>query len=484
MAAVEGERRPSVFSDPSPTPNSLFGEILDWMLAPLLLIWPISIAVTHHVASEIANHPFDTILAEQVVKISRDLKISPDRVEVVLPRPKRNNLADETGDIQFFQVAVDGGELIAGEPAIPALKPGERPRVGEIAFRTVDMLGESVRVAYQLVPSTFDARPLLVQAAETRRQHNALSSRIISGVLLPQFAIIPLAVVLVWLGLSRGLSPLARLQQRIRDRRPDDLSSIDLRTVPEELRPMISAFNNNMARLRDNLDAQERFIAAAAHQLKTPLTGLKTQTELALRETDGAQVRDYLERIAGGVDHAAHMTRQLLQLARAEASHEQPQALEAVDLGALARGVTEDCVARALARDIDLGFETDAADDIGGALTIAGVPLLLREMLANLVDNAIKYTLPGGRVTVRLCAGPPAVIEIEDTGIGIPPAERDRIFERFFRVLGTEVEGSGLGLAIVREIAEQHHIAIEVLESPGGRGTLVRLRPGGAKGID
>jgi len=291
--------------------------------------------------------------------------------------------------------------------------------------------------------------------------------------LLPQFAIIPLAVALVWLGLSRGLAPVGRLRQRIHARRPDDLSPIKLRNVPEELQPIVAAFNDMMERLRGNLEAQQRFISAAAHQLKTPLTGLKTQTELALHESDPAHLRDYLLRIATGVDRAAHLTYQLLQLARAEASHELRQDREMIDLAASAREVAARCVPRALAKNIDLGFEASAAE--GPPAKILGVPLLLCEMIENLVDNAIKYTPPGGRVTVRVHASPLPSLEVEDTGIGIAPEDRERVFERFYRALGTETEGSGLGLAIVREIAELHRARIEALANPAGQGTLFRI---------
>jgi two-component system sensor histidine kinase TctE len=225
-----------------------------------------------------------------------------------------------------------------------------------------------------------------------------------------------------------------------------------------------------MARLEDNLGAQHRFIAAAAHQLKTPLTGLKTQTELALLESDCTQLRDYLQRIAAGVDRAAHLTYQLLQLARVEASHEQPHQKEVVALGALVHEVMANCVPRALAKNIDLGFEAAEVD-----VKIIGVPLLLREMIDNLVDNALKYTPAGGHVTVRLHGGSRVLLEVEDDGIGIAAEDRKRIFERFFRVLGSGAEGSGLGLAIVREIAELHLATIEVLGPPAGQGTLIRL---------
>jgi two-component system, OmpR family, sensor histidine kinase TctE len=470
LAAPEKAKRSSVFSDPTPALNSLFGEILDWMLAPLLLVWPISIAATHHIADEIANQPYDYVLADQVTRIVRNLVVTPDGVTVSLPKASPTQITDDDSDKQYFQVAVAEGELIAGDEEVPPLSAGSTRTLGEVLYRSGDVMGERVRIAYQLLPLPGDARPLLVQVAETRKQRNALSSRIIAGVLLPQFAIIPLAVILVWLGLTRGLMPLNRLQQRIHERRPDDLSPIDMRTVPEELRPMVVAFNDMMTRLQDNLDAQQRFIAAAAHQLKTPLTGLKTHVELALQESDCKQLPEYLQRIAAGVDRASHMTYQLLQLARAEASHEKPRALESVDLDALVREVMTHCVPRALARNIDIGFEKAEAE-----MKIIGAPLLLREMIDNLVDNAIKYTPVGGHVTVRLRAGFDPVLEVEDSGIGIASEDRQRIFDRFYRVLGTDAEGSGLGLAIVREIAELHQASIEVLDNPQGRGTLIRL---------
>jgi len=465
------QRRPSVFSDLNPALNSLFGEILDWMLAPLLLVWPISIAVTHHIADQIANHAYDHVLAEHVTRIVHTVRVTPDGVVATLPSSASPPSFDDEIDRQYFQLAVAGGESLAGIAEIPSLRGGDNTTPGAVHFRNANLMDEPVRIAYQLLPSVSDARPLLVQAAETRKQRKTLSSRIISGVLLPQFAIIPLAVVLVWLGLSRGLRPLGRVRERIRDRRADDLAPINLRTVPEELQPIVSAFNDMMVRLQDNLDAQQRFISAAAHQLKTPLTGLKTQIELALRESDPAQLRDYLQRISTGVDRASHLTYQLLQLARAEASHENAtQKMEPVDLGELAREVTMHCVPRALAKNIDIGFE-----EPDRPMKIVGVPLLLREMIDNLIDNAIKYTPEGGAVTVRLRFDAGWVLEIEDTGIGIAADDRGRVFDRFYRVLGTEVDGSGLGLAIVREIADLHEASIVVLDNPQGRGTLIRL---------
>jgi two-component system sensor histidine kinase TctE len=204
--------------------------------------------------------------------------------------------------------------------------------------------------------------------------------------------------------------------------------------------------------------------------MRTPLTGLKTQTELALSETDPAQMRQALRLIAESTERASHMINQLLILARAEASHEKLHQVVPVDLDALAREVTTEWVMRALAKDIDLGYE-----ESGARLAIDGVPLLLRELLTNLIDNAIKYTPRGGHVTVRVRARELAVIEVEDDGVGIAPDERDSVFERFYRVLGTGEEGSGLGLPIAAEIAELHRAKIDLAEGAEGRGCLFRV---------
>lgn len=459
----QADTRPAV-------PHSLFGEILDWMLAPLLFLWPISIVATHHVANQIADLPYDRQLGEHVMAIARQVQVQGDRASINLPPAARDVLRVGEDDTLYFQVTAPRGEILVGDGDIPRVAVGIVDEAQPVRFRDATIHGVETRVAYLFIPTQDPRAPVIVQVAETRQKREQLASRIIAGVLLPQFAILPLAVILVWLGLTRGLAPLNRLQQLIRRRRPDDLSPVPLRIVPDELRPVIAAFNDMMARLEDNLGAQHRFIAAAAHQLKTPLTGLKTQTELALRETDTGQLHDYLERISASVDRASRLTYQLLQLARAEASHDGRGHNETVDLGSLARAATMHCAPRALAKNIDLGFE-----EAGTAMQILGHPLLLREMIDNLVDNAIKYTPSGGCVTVRMRAGADWVLEVEDSGIGIAAEDRPKVFERFFRVLGTGAEGSGLGLAIVREIIDLHRARIEVLENPAGRGTLMRV---------
>ena len=450
--------------------NSLFGEILDWMLAPLLFLWPISIAVTHHVANEIANQPYDQALAENIGVIGRQVKIVDGRIVVNFPAPARALLRADEHDITYYQVSGLSGGLISGDREIPRVKIPETIDPDAVLFRDDDVSGEDIRVAYQFLMLGKERTRVLVQVAETRRKRGDLAGRIISGVILPQFAIIPLAVILVYLGLSRGIAPLQRLQRRIRQRRPGDLAPISINGVPEELRPVIVAFNDMMVRLEENLQAQQRFIADAAHQMRTPLTGLKMQTELALSETEPQLMRNSLRQIAESADRAVHLINQLLALARAESSHEKVHSFEKVDLENLARVAAQEGVPRALAKGIDIGFE-----GTGWPLLIEGSPVLLHELASNLIDNAIKYTPEGGRVTVRTRAEAYAILEVEDSGIGIGAEERERVFERFYRILGSEAHGSGLGLAIVREIAELHRASIELRPNGHGQGTLAQV---------
>lgn len=469
MSDPKASNSPSAASE---TERSLFGEILDWMLAPLLFLWPISIIVTHNVANSIANQPYDQALAVNVRAIARLVKVEGNLARVNFPAPARLILRADEDDTVYYQVLGFKGELLAGDKDIPPIAAPDNVEPDLVMFRDEQIAGEEVRVAYQFLQPVDGApsRLVLLQVAETRNKRSTLASRVVTGVLLPQFAIIPIAVILVWLGLSRGIAPLNQLQTLIRRRRPSDLSPISVSGVPEEVRPLIIAFNDMMARLEENLQAQQRFIADAAHQMRTPLTGLRMQTDLALMETDPEQVRRSLRQISESAERASHLINQLLSLARAEASYEKIYAVERVDLESLLRNMLSDFVPRARQKNIDFGLETT-----GEPLIIDGNPVLLGELLKNLIDNAIKYTPEGGCVTVRTIATERAIVEVEDTGIGVPEADRERVFERFYRVLGSTESGSGLGLPIVREIADLHRATVSLIPNPSGKGTIAQV---------
>ncbi|PCE28224.1 sensor histidine kinase [Paraburkholderia acidicola] len=460
-------------------PRSLFGEILDWMLAPLLLLWPMSIAVTYLVAKTIANGPFDTALKADLYVLARQIHPVNGVAELSLPDSTREFLRADNIDNVFFQVLGTRGELVAGDRDMPLPHEEDRPQPGLVEFRDEVLRGSDIRVAYTTVefPQTPGAQPVLVQVAETLDKRSQLANDIIKGVILPQFVILPLAIVLVWFGLSRGLAPLHALQSHIRARRPDDLSPLEARRAPPEIEPLVTSFNDLLTRLEQNMELQKRFIADAAHQMKTPLAGLRTQAELALRQNAPAEVHRSLEQIATSSEHAARLVTQLLALARAE-NRMSGQIFTPVEVTEVARHAVRDWVQPALAKQMDLGYE--GPDE---PVAVDGNPVMLREMLSNLIDNAIRYTPAGGRITVRVRAEPAAQrvhLEVEDTGIGIPAAERERVVERFYRILGREGDGSGLGLAIVREIAAMHggSLAIEdhvYQHAPQLAGTLVRV---------
>lgn len=470
--------------------RSLFGEILDWMLAPLLLLWPMSVALTWLVAQGIANKPFDRELGEMTRILAKQvmvLKTVDDRLtaEFTLPSGASEILHTDEDDDIYYQVLGLRGELLSGELSLP-LPPEEEPKVpGEVRFRDGEMNSDDLRIAYVWVTlpgGAAEPRMALVQVAETLGKRSRLATEIIKGVILPQFVILPLAVLLVWLALVRGIAPLNELQQRIRRRDSSDLSPIDERDAPEEVSPLVRAINDLLARLDQSIATQKHFLADAAHQLKTPLAGLRTQAELAQREIDAGQrdpkeLKKSLQQIAHSSQSAAHMVNQLLAMARAENQEQQAQR-QSVNLARLATETVRDFVPRALEKRIDLGYEgpeTGRGASGGQGALVSGNPLLLRELIRNLVDNALQYTPAGGTVTVRIVDDPfgqVVVLQVEDSGPGIPVAERERVFQPFYRTLGTDVDGSGLGLAIVREIAVQHGAQIQLEDAN------LRHRPG------
>ncbi|WP_307730488.1 sensor histidine kinase [Massilia violaceinigra] len=448
--------------------HSLFGEILDWMLAPLLLLWPMSIAITYLVAKSIANQPFDHALEDSITVLAQQVREVDGKVLSRLPGSARDILRADDVDQVFIQITGPRREHIDGDRDLPLPADDERLRNGRVHFRNELMHGTPVRIAFSYV----NLRPLakrgdepwaaLVQVAETLDKRAQLANEIIKGVILPQFIILPIVLALVWFALARGLSPLAQLQERIRARRPDDLSPIDSRQVPEEISPLVGSLNDMLERLSQTIEMQKRFIADAAHQMKTPLAGMRMQSELALRQRDPEEIRRSLEQLAKSSESATRLVNQLLALARAENQPNAGLAYEQLDLRESARDTVQDWVQASFAQRIDLGFEQPDQP-----VHIAANAMMLREMLSNLIDNALRYTPAGGSVTVRVRRELDlAILEVEDSGPGIAPAERAHVFERFYRILGNSAPGSGLGLAIVREIAQQHGAEVDIFNNP------------------
>jgi two-component system sensor histidine kinase TctE len=367
------------------------------------------------------------------------------------------------------------GELLSGERELPLPPEIEKIVPGEIYMRDDEVLGVDVKVAYTWVklplPGTKTA---LVQVAETMEKRSVLATEIVKGVMLPQFVVLPVAVLLVWLALVQAIKPLNQLEERIRARKPDDLSPIDAQAVPMEVAPLVYSVNDLLMRLQDSISTQKRFLADAAHQLKTPLAGLRMQADLAQREgANTAELKQSLRQIGRASIRATHTVNQLLALARAEGSGSAMPRVTC-DLAELTMAVVRDSVPRAIEKHIDLGYEGTQPGAEGGQLS--GNATLIKELIRNLVDNAINYTPSSmaqpGIITARVLTDPfgkTLMLQIEDSGPGVPEAERELVFQPFYRALGTEADGTGLGLPIVLEIASQHNATVSLEETRPGQ---------------
>lgn len=453
--------------------RSLFGEILDWMLTPLLILWPVSLILTWLVAQNIAGRPFDHALELQVRALAQHLKLqSPGprgNTRFDPPMPARTLLHADATDTLHFQVLGAQGEFLSGDPDFPPPPPLEshegiaRPGLepGVVQLHNDEFEGTPVRIAYlwiALAPMPFsDGAPAagsplaLVQVAETLDKRSQLAAEIIKSVMLPQFAILPLAVLLVWLALAQAIRPLDHLAGNIRARAPDDLSPLETRAVPLEVAPLVTSMNELLTRLTESIAAQKRFLADAAHQLKTPLAGLRMQADLAQRHDASTEnLRQSLQQIVRASTNATHTVNQLLALAQ------QP-----CDLAQITMDTLREVVPLALEKHLDIGYDGPVPGTPIAQLD--GNPTLLKELVRNLLDNAIKYTPSTperpGVITARVLSDPfgqVLLLQVEDSGPGVPEAERGLIFQPFYRALGTQADGSGLGLSIAQEIGRAH----------------------------
>ena len=320
---------------------------------------------------------------------------------------------------------------------------------------------------------------LIVEVGETLNKRKALTEAMrTQAVALPQVLVLVVAILLIVYGYTYVLRPMQHLRALIDNRGSNDLSPLDPDSAPHDLRPLIESINGLMDRLASSVAAQRRFIADAAHQLRTPLAGIKSQTERALVERDPAAVRAALRQLAAGTEHATELANRLLTLARAGTPLTAPPT--DVDLMGVVRDTIAEHLPQALERRHDLGFEGPPP---GKRCVVRGDALLLREMLSNLVDNALRYSPHGGAITVSIDRDGGTgsyTLAVSDTGPGIPLDERERVFEPFYRCADVVAPGTGLGLAIVRTIALAHGATVSLASAAGTQGLARRHRLPGA----
>ncbi|MFZ4875484.1 sensor histidine kinase N-terminal domain-containing protein [Janthinobacterium sp. Mn2066] len=471
------------------TLGSLRSQLLRWLLIPLVILVLLDAVFVYRNALDAADMAYDRSLLASTRALAERVSIVGGKVVAEVPYVALDSFETDTLGRIYYKVTGLNGELVSGYddlPPVPKNVPRSENYPALVRFYHADYHGKPIRIAALLQPVYDDSMRgiALIQVAETLDARRGLSNQILLDTLLWQAAMVLLMGGLVWFAVRLVLQPLMRLKTEVETRTLSDLSDVDPSLVHREMRPLVSAMNGAMGRLQQLIASQRRFIADASHQLRTPLTVLKTQAELALRECDRhpdnphnmAALRDIVKSIASTTDSTVLLANRLLTLARIEHGGENLP-MESVSLREVAQQVGLEMAMSAVSRDIDLSLE--AADEA----PVQGQALLLHELIANLVDNALRYTPPGGNVVLRVRAAAPeslhgAVLEVEDSGAGIAPAERERVFTPFYRVasaLERNPGGAGLGLAIVRDIAALHHARLELATAANGHGLKVSV---------
>jgi two-component system sensor histidine kinase TctE len=459
--------------------GSLRGQLLRWLLIPLLALVAVNSVSLYRDALEAADIAYDRSLLASTRALAERVTVREGKVVADVPYVALDSFETDTLGRIFYRVTGLRGETVSGYADLPAV-PKDVPRSelypALVRFYQADYNGEPVRIAALLQPVYDDSMRgiALIQVGETLDARRALSRRILVNTLARQAVLVLAVATLVWFAVRLVLQPLMRLKNEVETRPLSDLTDVDPALVHREVRPLVGAMNGAMGRLQQLIAGQRRFIADASHQLRTPLTVLKTQAELALRENDPAAMREIVRSIAATTDSTVHLANRLLSLARIE--HGGGSALNApVSLPDVVRQVGLELALPAVQKSIDLSL------DARGDALVDGQALLLHELVSNLVDNAIRYTPAGGTVLLRVARdGDEVLLEVCDSGPGIPEDERDKVFAPFYRAgatLETNPGGTGLGLAIVRDIAALHRgtVSLGAAGATGGLKVLVTL---------
>lgn len=437
-----------------------------WLLLPVVILLAFAAVAGYPIALYPARAAYDWALMDTALSLSRLLS-ADERSGVVSISPAADVLVrTDQFDHIYYSVHDMNGGLLAGDAHLGVPDPAVLAD-GE-AFYDTRIGAEGVRVAARVVQLR-DQR-FVVQVAETTVKRATLVTQILSTMMLNEMLLVVAVIVLLWFGIGRGLEPLQRLRKEIAARSPRDLRPVPEEHAPVEVQPVVSALNTLLSQLAATLQAQQQFVANAAHQLRTPLAGLRMQVEYGLQQKEPDEWRRSLEVMKQATERTGRLANQLLTLARAEVGASQLQSIRSLDLAVVVQDLAGEWMPRAIAKQIDLGLELAPAP-------MQGDEVLIGEVIRNLLDNALRYTPKGRRITVRTRAEvDTAIVEVEDDGPGIPEGERENVFRRFHRIDGSPGEGCGLGLAIVQEIAHLHGGRAEIVEPASKRGTCMVVR--------
>jgi two-component system sensor histidine kinase TctE len=454
--------------------NSIRQKLLNWLLILLIPTLFLGTISAYYLATYFANLAYDSGLFRSALALADEVEVKSGSMVVDLPDSALNLLEyDIDDDYRHYLILDPDHNVILGEEqlALPKVLPAE----GKSTFYDSEFENKKLRmVALNYPLADVGAKgSAIVVIGESTTKRDKMAREIVAIMLVPQIILIILIIILVNIGIQRGLISLGRLRALILRRLPTDTRPLEELDAPEELQPLLHAMNELIVKEKSAVNERRHFLANAAHQLKTPLAGLKIQAEAALRESDLASIQHALKQISAGSDNLGRLANQLLSLARAEPEGVTAQAFVSVDLVKLINEVTSDWVPKALDKNIDLGIKCQLKE-----LNISANNILLQELLNNLIDNAIRYNQSGAKVTVGLAVvNHEAILSVQDNGLGIDFFEQQKVFERFYRVLGNAETGCGLGLAIVQEIAHQHQarVFLEYSDMRKQTGTTVKI---------
>ncbi len=435
----------------SPQGLSLRRQLLLWLLLPQLVLWATGGVLAWRVALNYANKGIDQSLTQSVRALARQVKPIGSGLLVDFPKAAQDILEQDPTDRLGYMVSSPPGRFVLGNSQLPPPPAQLVISPGEALIYEAPLDDKTVRVAVLEVNYGDDESPqrLRVQVAKSLAVQQRVARELVADMLLPSLGLSLLLGMLVYGGITRGLRPLKRLEALVGDRTSRTLSTlpaIEMKDAPQEVHSLAAAVNQLLDAVKRSLSQEKRFLNDAAHQLRTPLAGLVSQSELALTESDMTLLKARLVKVHASAIRSAHLVHQLLSLARTEAE----VTLQPLDLAALAREVAREWTPRAIAAGMDIGYEGE------DTLMVAGEKLLLRESLGNLIENALHYAGRGAAITVRVRHEPDTcVLEVEDNGAGLTEDQRAHVFERFWRASDLP-GGCGLGLAIVAEIAQRH----------------------------
>ena len=428
----------------------------------LVLLLALDAVASYFTALHFANLVYDRWLIDSTHSLAQAVRTSNGEVEFDLPAVGLEVFQFDEVDKTYYRIQSARRGLIAGEAALPVQAASP---IGAIRLANGTVHDQAVRLVWIRIAPAGSEDVVTVTVAETLIKRATLTREILLVMVAPQIALLGFALLLAWLGVSRGLKPLTDLAREIEARDHHYLAPVSEAGLPREARVLATRINELIARLGSAIGAQKRFVADAAHQLRTPLAAVLLHAELAERAADPQSERLALRALHDSVERAARLIQQLLTLARTEPEAAAAAQFGRVNLTALARRVGEEWIARALERELDFGLVVPQQP-----VWVDGDERLLSELLSNLIDNAFRYGRSNGRVTLLVESGVAPRLAVEDDGPGIPAAERQRIFERFYRLPGAGGDGCGLGLSIVSEIAALHGARVDVTGGEHGEG--------------